>query len=395
MNTKKINELTILEQATAETNVLVEQNGTASRIPAAALEIKDIVKFTAQELKPEQQTQARQNIGAVSQEELSKAMESIPSGGASEKEIIEKLALPLQKSGERITCYPVEGYPLKVVSKFYGDMEEGYIPSMTLTFETARKNLLPYPCKQLDQHQDWEEWDGVDPFYNGLRQNTDGSFSISTGWCDDYVGALIADKDSLGLIPGKQYTLSARVVSGTMDNWGGESNPTLTLHYYPKDSTTTKKWLSVSFTDGVASVTGVCPEDFESAYCYLNLYRDISYDGVTIQVQLEEGAVATDYEPCVTREVKTYTVDFEAHDCAYAFWDTQFMDTYDWSTGVLDVALEGVFNLPPQEISPLSGKQTIYCDRGTIEIVGLENPAAVIAGQEVRIAALEAALLNG
>lgn len=37
MNTKKINELTILEQATAETNVLVEHDGKASRIPASAL----------------------------------------------------------------------------------------------------------------------------------------------------------------------------------------------------------------------------------------------------------------------------------------------------------------------------------------------------------------------
>ena len=76
MNTRKINELPVLQQATAETNVLVEQNGTASRIPASAL----------------------------------------GGGGGSEKALIDKLAPAFKKTGVVVTCNPVEGHPLEVVS---------------------------------------------------------------------------------------------------------------------------------------------------------------------------------------------------------------------------------------------------------------------------------------
>ena len=76
MNTRKINELPVLQQATAETNVLVEQNGTASRIPASAL----------------------------------------GGGGGSEKALIDKLAPAFKKTGAVVTCNPVEGHPLEVVS---------------------------------------------------------------------------------------------------------------------------------------------------------------------------------------------------------------------------------------------------------------------------------------
>jgi hypothetical protein len=207
------------------------------------------------------------------------------------------------------------------------------------------------------------------------------------------VYAVIADKDSLGLTPGKQYTLSVRVASGTIDAWGGY-DPTLSVSYYPKGSTKTKRWLTVSFTEGMASVTGICPEDFESVYCTLDLQVDISFEDVVLQVQLEEGAIATAYEP-YNRELKQYTVDFAAEGLAGVFWDMDNTYTYDWNAGTLDAPMEGFFSLAPQEILPVSGINTIYCDRGTIEVEGYATLEALVAEQEARITALESALQNG
>ena len=71
MNTKKINLLPVLQQATEETNVLVEQNGTASRIPADVF---------------------------------------------SGDRLIEKLTPAFTKTALTVKCNPVEGYPLDVIS---------------------------------------------------------------------------------------------------------------------------------------------------------------------------------------------------------------------------------------------------------------------------------------
>lgn len=71
MKTKKISELTILGTVSDATNVLVEENGEAKRVPAEMMggsggTVKNAVLYTAQELTKEQKAQARANIGAGS-----------------------------------------------------------------------------------------------------------------------------------------------------------------------------------------------------------------------------------------------------------------------------------------------------------------------------------------
>lgn len=75
ITTKGVGTLPVQDAATEATHVLIEEGGAAMRIPAANLAPKvelpeDHLTYTPQELTPEQQAQARANIGAISGEDV-------------------------------------------------------------------------------------------------------------------------------------------------------------------------------------------------------------------------------------------------------------------------------------------------------------------------------------
>lgn len=259
----------------------------------------------------------------------------------SSKNTVDKLCPSFTASGSAVTCEPVEGYPLEVVSTINdkGDYWE------SITLRQSGKNLFDktkYPFNPK----------------NWINQNTGAVVGGDNGY------SCTVDYIPISHLRGKTITLN---------HTPGGSSPGMAFYDGNKIYISGKKGSAVVVPD-----TAV----------YMRFTVDNAYaDGE--DVQWEVGSVATAYEPY---KGQTLTADFanlyEAH---------VLFGSYNWQTGVLDTGDDGYYQhdpatdtftiidnpsayVPPtvRNIYPVVGENCFYSDCGNTTVSGKADPVAII-----------------
>ena len=310
----------------------------------------------------------------------------------SSAKIVETVCQPFEISGPIVTCNPVAGYPLHVVSQIVPVQEGEGDPSP----ENVR-HIVGWDSAKL--------WHGGRNLFDiskvsetvGITNNGDSLTLMSTG-------IAVQTKETLGVIcpglkAGNSYTISATTTGKKQIYIVG----------------TSKMW---TFGNPVM----ITEEDLKSTiYFYI---QNAGTSAIISSIMVNEGQTASPYEP-YNPNSKTITLPFG---------QTVYGGELDWTTGVLTVTqaeiasyngevLPGawisdrdvynpgttptigaqvVYELPepqsiqptPQEILALSGVNTIYTDTGDTTVSGRADPTTIINQLAARIAALESAATN-
>ncbi|MBE6920176.1 MAG: hypothetical protein E7468_01260 [Ruminococcaceae bacterium] len=287
-----------------------------------AYSAEDAVTYTPQELNPEQQAQAQMNIG------------------------VDKLCPPFTESGSAVTCEPVEGYPLQVVSKIEpvqsgtGDPSPDNIRPISghsaVKLTRSGKNLIdtknPKIChtNPIDKAMDItlsdtgftmvSVRDGVSPWFY---------LSYIIGTVKELTGKTITASADYTSSKSSDYNVPFLGIRQTnVEPCGNNNDITYQNGGYATDKSMpvleggVKSGTSVSYT-----VTG------EETCKYVMFTMCFQYGGSLevgdwvkySNVQVEIGSTATAYEPY---RGETFELDLG---------QTVYGGTLDWNTGVLTV----------------------------------------------------------
>ena len=243
----------------------------------------------------------------------------------SSKNTVDKLAPAFTESGSVVTCEPVEGYPLEVVSSIE-PVQEGSGHTVVKLWRFGKNLFDGY----------WE---------SGYISTTTGnnvahSNSIRTGY--------------IPLKPGVTYYFSLKTL----------------LNYYPYTYDKNKSFMRYV---GMKSGSFVFKAGENERYLRLAQYND---PNVYESAQLEVGSSGTSYEPYRSEE---FTIDLG---------QTVYGGSYNWQTGVLTDQDGVVTQVEAQRIPALSGTNTIYSDTGDTTVTGRADPTAVIEKLKSAIIAL-------
>lgn len=324
----------------------------------------------------------------------------------SSRKIVDTLAPEFETSGAVVTCTPVAGYPLHVVSQIMPVQEGEGDPSPD--------NVRPI-----------RGWDAANLWVAGKNL-----------WDNDY--AMNPDNWEYGtyyalrlpLAPNATYTISM-----SKNNMVKDYNPDYNgqfafyLGETPYNSIGNKLIGNTAVLDVPLTYTFSTSDKLMYANLYVGSYGysgfEIAFTELLVNLQIEAGstpAIYTPYNPAS----KTITLPFG---------QTVYGGALDWTTGVLTVtyaeiasysgeSLPGVWisdrdvysqgatpttgaqvvyelaqpqtiQLTPQEILALSGTNNIYADTGDVTVSGRADPNAVINNLAQRIAALEGQAING
>lgn len=288
----------------------------------------DSVSFEhAQALTEEQKFQARENIGAAAIDDT-----KIGPDAWSGRNVVDTLCPAFSKSGAVVTCQPVKGYPLGVVTML-PESEQGYTG---LTLYRGGKNLSPNVSK-LDGFTSGSL--RVTFIDNLLVLNGEGPTNAGFGY----------DADISFLLPPGTYTLSMTKLSGSgptdasmafgLRSVGGAWVPNSDGSYYGGSPTrifTLTKTTRVAF-----SVVGKG-----------------TYDNLTFRIQVERGSAATEYEPY---RGERFTADFGKTVCG---------GSYDWTKGLLTDETGAVARLAAQDVPAVSGENQLFSDTGDTAVTG-------------------------
>ena len=374
MNTRKINELPVLQQASEETNVLVEQNGVASRVPAAVF---------------------------------------------SGDRLIEKIAPAFTKTGAVVTCNPVEGCPLEVVSHLTGgnnlitdystDINNYDDPTIALELPAGEYILYSNFATAIRVAANNQENILVDVDYSegGLETtftHPGGTLLIiDMGWTGELavttltLTAASAEFTSVSLIHNGE-TITAELPQGTT---GGTFNWTTGVLSVPTGNP--------NLISG--EVACRAPEDddgYGEPVYYLPHLPTGTYTiyvehelGYSLDVEFDDFGQWVKVVTANSGEAVTFEVDEGQHP-RHRLRDTNWSVTDGPFTVVkLEEGTEYTsagFNttqLTSYEIVGAAGVNTLQSSTGNTQVSGKADPSAAFAEQEARIAALEAALLHG
>lgn len=364
MNIKKINELPVLQQATEETSILVEQNGTAGRIPADVF---------------------------------------------SGDRVIGKLAPAFTKTGAVVTCNPLEGYPLEVVSRiaaaqpnhnlYPDDIEWGWDEG-----EVFGECCIPnFPAGTYTAYVS-ADWLGVRG--EGMSYMLDVQGGETVTFTITQPGDLYLYLNAPEFA--EEYTIKLeKVVPAEFEN------VVLTVN----DSTYTTEFLQAvsngifNWTTGVLAVLvgsgdNLIPVNLEDSS---NWSYDEDSGFYSYEMDLPEGRYTIHVNEALCLDF-TWMENVDGYIEPMTEWlcDTSF-DFHHMGGKISFVETNGITDhveiveaeyfeyhqLTPHEIVGKPGTNTLQSSTGDTEVSYKANPAATIAEQEARIAALEAALLNG
>ena len=333
----------------------------------------------------------------------------------SSAKIVDTVCPPFEVTGPIVTCNPVVGYPLHVVSQI--------VPVQEGTGDPSPENVRPITG--------WTEANLCVTGRNLFDGSIYGSKNIA-GVTIEYdpetqvftlngtTDRTLAEKSFELNIPGydKAFTLSTDVLSGDLIGDGFA-----VAFFGAADSLDASNNFFNSTLASSNSTTRVCKYKYVTSF-WLYVDAGITFDNLKVKIQLEVGNQASPYTP-YNPASKTITLPFGK---------TVYGGTVDWTTGVLTVTqaeiasyngevLPGawisdrdvynpgttptvgaqvVYELPepqsiqltPQEILALSGVNTLYTDTGDTTVSGLADPISIINKLAERIAALESAATN-
>lgn len=212
----------------------------------------------------------------------------------SSKNTVDKLCPSFTESGSVVTCEPVEGYPLEVVSKIEVVQEGSGDPSFEnirpivgrneIKLRICGKNLLS------------EEWKSFENYKNNQNMAV--------------------------YLPKGEYVLSA------------EKTPNLSAYLYLQKSEdggvtfSTKSYLHTSSSQPVASVKFTVTDADNEVWSLWT--QGQAYLDRLKWVQIERGTVATDYEP------------FNGNTFTFDLGQTVYGGSYNWATGELTLTWKKV-----------------------------------------------------
>ena len=300
----------------------------------------------------------------------------------SSKNTVDKLCPSFTESGAVAVCEPVEGYPLNVVSDINSDNPG------SITLYHSGKNLI-----------------GFDDF-SGITATSRTASCINGVHKVVYTGGV---------------TTSYLVINGAIDYFKGGYLPAGTYIFSVNQESRNGKTLSgcyatVDLEDGTTvnlpagkAVTLTMAGTVTGFRCSNTAIQEGTE--LTFTLQIEVGSVATAYEPY---RGQTYTVDIPK-----GLLDDDSGNTYDWETGLLLVsglgqwyqhdiqtnefiptdywAWDDISEYPAQKLRNIPanpGTNYLYSNWGNTTVSGRADPIAIIAKQEERLAALEAAIIN-
>lgn len=260
----------------------------------------------------------------------------------SSKNIVEKLCPTFEESGSAVTCEPVEGYPLEVVSTI--PVTEQEISSLTLY--RVGKNIYDNASYPLTSGRWISKVHGSD------------IGDTNTGFC--------CTKNYIPISHLRGKTIMLNHIPTRLSNAG--------MAFYDADK---------AFISGSKGYGAIVPD----AAVYMRFTVDAIYaDGKDVQIEI--GDTATPYEP--------YRCDVFTADFSNLIGRSPSIVRYDWNTGIVlnedgdyhqhdlatgefhyiseieNYAVQTVRNLPAN-----AGVNTLYCSEGTTAVKGRKDPKAM------------------
>ena len=172
---------------------------------------------------------------------------------------------------------------IQSVGDLVTDETSEYYGKYDIPITVAGKNLLPYPYSRTTTT------------INGITftDNGDGSITINgtaTANAIFYLTDILSKYtlDRCGLKIGDSYTISKTIISGD-----STENIYFTANYYNKNGSM-KAGVSIT---SLNTATATIQSDFVMWGIYLLVLKDKTVNNATIQLQLEKGTTATEYEP--------------------------------------------------------------------------------------------------
>ena len=309
--------------------------------------------------------------------------------------VIKQLSQPFSQSGSIITCYPVEGSPLHVVSDITA-VQEGTgdpSPDNVRSIKGYEKALLTQCGKNF---LNLDNCNLIDCKIASITNSTIQCAINNRYFASIYPNDMPINNTAITfsqkqILPDKKMTIVEYGIKTT------EANGTNTNY--------------------VTKSLGNLAYKGDGHHIELRTNRsDTAFtDTTTIieNLQLEVGTVATPFEPY---RGQTYTADFgetvyggtldwttgvltKTHEYIASYQGESVGDEWISSTGLLSTGAEvlyrldepEVMQLSPHQILAISGTNTVYCDTGDVTVTGYEDPRHTVAQLTSRIAALESA----
>ena len=223
----------------------------------------------------------------------------------SSKHTVDTLCPAFEESGSVVACEPVEGYPLEVESKI--------VPKQSGSGDPSPENVRPISA-----------WTGAKLWQGGKNLLPTEEMKVAQNWFNNTISNSGYRNYPIKVKPNTTYTLSMSE-NGVVGSTGTEL-------YVSLRNTIGTYWENGGICHGngdkgyCKSVVSVVSND--EGYLYLSFYNvsqgqlDLFFS-LCKDLMLEEGSVATEYEPYRGEEI---TVDFGQN---------VYGGSYNWKTGLL------------------------------------------------------------
>ena len=304
----------------------------------------------------------------------------------SSEKIISAVLQPISESGSIITCYPVDGSPLHVVSDITAVQEGEGDPSLDNVrpisgWDSAKLTRCGKNLVDFTKAQGRKDNELISILENGVK------------WSGDYYF----------FMPISNMRRGATIVT----SYVGERAGIWSVQY------SDNSYLEGSLPHSGVPATLDAYKDAQRILVYKASAGVYESDLIFTNIQTEFGSTATPYEPY---RGQTYTATFpetvyggaldwstgiltKTHEYIASYQGESVGDEWISSTGLLSKGAEvlyrldepEVIQLSPHQILAISGLNTVYCDTGDVTVAGYEDPRHTIAKLTSRIAALESA----
>lgn len=263
--------------------------------------------------------------------------------------VVERLCPAFSQSGSVVTCEPVQGHPLQVVSNL-AESETGYTKAM---LHRCGKNLLNLANRTAVTYNAWEtttkrSFNGKKAFIGITTENNFLGTNV-TSYTLTETGATFTAKQS-----GYCIGFDIPVVAGMWYQAACAEGYSFGINFYAKDGT----FLEAKTGDPVSVKA---PANAAWALIMLppvKANEEISFTNIRAWVSPVWVGSVTEFEQ--------YKGDYFTAD----FGKTVYGGKFDWKTGVLTDENGEMTQLEPQQIRGISGVNTVYSNTGETEVTG-------------------------
>ena len=316
----------------------------------------------------------------------------------SAKKIVDTLAPEFETSGAVVTCTPVAGYPLHVVSQI--------MPVQGGEGDPSPDNVRPI-----------RGWTDANLIVAGKNLFDVQNGIILEGYVTSasVVGGGVFRTVAIRCIPGAVYTVSRDPITSVFSVGFTDSAP----------QTGSAIFSSAQESPDASYITITAPQNAKYLLAYIyngNTTPEIDVDDVLNSIQIEYGGTATSYEP-----YRGQTITLPFGQTVYGGTvDNQGNGSEEWGyiasyngeelpgewISDRDVYAPGTtptigaevayklatpipFTVTPQELNAVAGTNTIYSSTGDTTVSGRADPNTILQQLAQRIAALEGQAING